>query len=84
MPELFGYVGSEGSQQDDQWLKHLTRASLQTLQFVDTDHEGSDGSIEGELLDVSADLLDELVEALEFLLRGRRVADTECTLLGVE
>ena len=84
MPELFGYVGSEGSQQDHQRLKYLTRASLQTLQFVDTDHEGSDGGIEGELLDVSADLLDQLVEALEFLLRGRRIADTERTLLGVE
>ena len=61
MPELFGDVRSEGRKEDEEWLEYLARRRLQALQLVDTDHEGSYGGVEGELLDVLRHLADQLV-----------------------
>ena len=76
MPELFGDVRSEGGEEDEERLEYFARSGLQTLQLVDTDHEGSYGGVEGELLDVLRHLTDQLVQAFEFFLGSGCVSDT--------
>ena len=70
VPQLFGDVGGEGSEEHCQGLKYGTRMALLLRKLVDADHEGGHGGVVAERLDVGRHLLDELVEALERVGRG--------------
>ena len=58
LPELLGDMGGEGGDEDDERLHHFAVLALLLRQLVDTDHEGGDGGVVRERLDVLAHLLD--------------------------
>ena len=51
----------EGAEQNDQRFEHCTLAAPKGGKFVYRDHEGADGCIEREVLDILLFFADELV-----------------------
>lgn len=84
VPELFADVWGEWCHEGEQRLEDGALVALGCGEVVDADHEGGYAGVEREALDVVADLLDGLVEDLEFGLGGFGVADAELVLVVVE
>ena len=68
-PEFFGEMRREGLEQDQEIAQHRDRLGLPGHRFVDEDHQGGDGGVEAQAVEVFGDLLDAGVQRLEL---GRR------------
>ncbi len=75
MPYLFGDMGRKGSEHDNEWLKYGTLMGLEGLELAEGYHELAYAGIERETLDAFGNLLDTVVDRLEFVGRGLSVVD---------
>ena len=72
MPKLFGDVRREGGEDDDERLEDGALRAFQSAQLVHANHEGADGGIVREVLDIVGHFLNQFVERLELF--GSRFA----------
>ena len=68
--QLLGDVRGEGAQDAHEGDEHAGGLHFSLRERVGQHHHGADGSVEAELLDVFADLLDRLVDGFRELLVG--------------
>src|SRR2546430_2115729 len=64
-PEFLGEVGGEGLEEDEEIAEDGNRFIFPGHGFVDEDHEGGDGSVEPEGVEVFGDFFDAGVESFE-------------------
>ena len=82
--QLFAYVGSEGGECHDERHQDLPLGTLERRELVHADHEGADGGVVREGLDVASHLLDELVQRLQLLLGGGLIGHEQFAVAAVE
>ncbi len=83
-PDFFGQVWGERLQQDEELREECGRFGFPIHGFVDKDHQGRDGSVEPEVVEVVGDLLDAGVEGARLLASRFEVADGGGQLDAVE